>query len=424
MKKTLVLGLGLSGQAASALLLKRKEIVLGFDDDLKSKVHNLVHLLNQGIQLISHLDDINFSDIKEIIISPGISLKHPVCLMALQLQIPIVGELSLAFRYLSQKTLGITGTNGKTTVTLFIEHLLSTNGHQAKALGNVGVPLSGYVLEKDENEILVMELSSYQIESLNQPVLDAAVILNISPDHLDRYGHMEAYAQAKCMITHSLKEHSLLYVPQDLLINYSHLLKDERVVPYSLDEEPFISSLSLPEYEKMNLLAAWRLTEWIGITEAQFLESWKSFNKPKHRIEFVREINGIRFYDDSKGTNLDAVCKAVQSFDCPVILIAGGVHKGASYTYWIREEFKKVKKIVLLGSAKEFIYKDLTGFFDMIDANSMEEAVNIAFKEARKGEIVLLSPGCASFDMFKDYAERGERFKEKVNQLKEEIDKL
>lgn len=426
-----VLGLGLSGLGSAEFLLFKGKKVVGMDKNaasLKQKP-KVQELMTKGLTVLSDKDAVYFSREDKLILSPGIPLSHPICEMARSEGMEIIGEVELAFRFLKQKCIGITGTNGKTTVTLLIEHILQSAGLKARALGNVGDPLTQYLLNPDPEEIIVAEMSSYQLEILQQRCFDAAVILNITPDHLDRYGTMEEYAKAKCKILECMKEGGVAYVHTDVEREYKSLLNKSSYRTYGSGQDADVNLESIEylfplgyrkggRHDKENALAAFALVQKFNVTGEVFCKSLESFKKPPHRIEFVKTVDGVTFIDDSKGTNIDAVVQAVNAMQGPVMLIAGGVDKGASYTPW--NAFRdKVKCIYAIGEAKDKIAKELDGGFKVKREVSLSAAVNAAFAHAEAGDVVLLSPGCSSFDMFRDYVHRGEEFKKVIDLIEE-----
>lgn len=376
----LVIGLGISGKAAVSLLELQGYSVTGFDDRLSN-----LEIAWDGIDLV--------------VVSPGVEPSHKLYQEALARQIPLIGEAELALSHLQgkQRMLGVTGTNGKTTVTLLLEHVLTMSGYPAKALGNVGIPLSAYALDPHQDEILVVELSSYQLETMVTPVFDGAVLLNITPDHLDRYGNMHAYALAKWRLQHLLKPSAPFFVERQVM-------------------EQFPLGTGVIR-EMDNVAAAWALAQVIGVKKEQFFAAVKSFKKPPHRIEWVRELNGVTFFDDSKGTNVDAVICAVASMKGPTILIVGGVDKGGSYLPWKSAFTGKVKRMLAIGEAAPKIIGELGNDFIVEHVDSLEDAIKKAHKHAVFGDCVLLSPGCSSYDMFRDYAHRGEVFQQTVMEI-------
>ncbi|MBI2743680.1 MAG: UDP-N-acetylmuramoyl-L-alanine--D-glutamate ligase [Chlamydiales bacterium] len=444
MKKALILGLGVSGRSAAEFLLKKGYAVTAVEKsaDLLESNPEIKQLIKNG--LTSHKESAVFEkfDFDLLVPSPGVPQKHPLYARAIEEGIEVVGEAELAFRHMKQRAVAITGTNGKTTVTLLVEHILNKSGRKARALGNVGEPLTRYFLNPDPDEIVVAELSSYQLETMNSQVFDAAALLNITPDHLDRYPDMVSYAKAKCSIEKNLKPRSPLFVHEQVLPEFGSLFESRAFLTFGsnptshfwTDKEKVYQGEKveylLPlvyrgrgSHESENALAAWLLVREFGVTGEQFIQALNSFSKPSHRIEFVAKIEEVSYFDDSKGTNLDAVIRAVEAVPDPVILIAGGVDKGASYTPWIQAFQGKVKRIVAMGQAAQKIRSELGEAIQVEIVTSMEEAVCFAEQRAEKGGSVLLSPGCASFDMFRDYAHRGEEFKRCVNELEERSEK-
>lgn len=387
MKKVLVIGLGKSGLSALQLLTEQGKEAIGYDD---------AHAQNP---------DIEWTQIAQVVVSPGVPPDHFLYEKAVSLQIEVIGEAELALRSIKQRAVAITGTNGKTTVTLLTEHILKTAGIPARAVGNVGEPLSA--LRGSPEEVLVVELSSFQIETLRTRAFDAAVLLNITPDHLDRYTDMRAYAHAKCALEQCLKEGAPFFVQDAVLQTYGDLFTQP------VQQMPVLILPDMARHDRENALAAYALCRCFGVSEASFLRALWTFEKPAHRIEFVSEIDGICYYDDSKGTNVDAVIQAVYAMRGPVILIVGGVDKGASYLPWAIFK-EKVKQILALGQAAKKIAEELEPFFALQVVSSLREAVERARHIAVSGDTVLLSPGCSSYDMFRDYVQRGEEFKRYV----------
>lgn len=438
-KRILVIGMGLSGRSAAQFLMTHGAQVTGVDRDEKLlKTHPEIHtLIAKGltVQLDNELSSCNHFDL--VVLSPGVPPSNPLVQNAHQLKLPIIGEIELGCRSVKNPIIGITGTNGKTTVTLLVTHVLNHCGYPARALGNVGTPFTQELLTLSPDIEIVLELSSYQIETLYQPVLDVGLILNITPDHLDRYGTMEAYAAAKCQLEQCIKPDGYLYVEESTWETYQHLLDSDRIRLYGYSPNSYLFTdlhsvfregkreFDLPpelknkkSHDLENLLAAFAVCSEKGIAGEAFLSALKTFKKPSHRIEFVSEIKGVRYYDDSKGTNLDAVIRAVQSLEGSIILIAGGVDKGSPYTPWIEVFRNKVKSICAIGQAAVKMREQLDPHIPVMIFGSLQEAVHQAAHLAVTGDVVLLSPGCSSFDMFKDYAHRGEEFKRIVGETK------
>lgn len=446
MERALVIGLGISGLAAAELLLRDGYRVIGVDRHSKNLVQTpaAARLVELGMRILDENEVEDVGDFDILVVSPGISPEHALYKEACKRGIEIIGEAQLALRRSRQPCIGITGTNGKTTVTYLVEHILKSSGKKAKALGNIGLSLAGYFLAPDPEEIIVAELSSYQLETLNAPVINAGVILNITPDHLDRYSSMHDYARAKCRLQLCMKPGSPLYVHAAAAREYADLLPRNRLMTFGCDPEALFFTdceragkknekgemhleYSLPNFyhglgihDSENALAAWLLTQSFGVTVEQFLSALTTFRKPAHRIEHVANISGVDYYDDSKGTNIDAVIKAVNAMQGEVILLAGGVDKGASYGLWQSSFAGKVKHIFAFGQAREKIAQETGPFCRVEIVSDLQQAVERASAVAQKGECVLLSPGCASFDMFRDYAHRGEEFRRYVLHIQKE----
>lgn len=305
-----------------------------------------------------------------VVISPGYPLSHPVAVEGRRSGAEIIGEMELGMRYVQNRCLAITGTNGKTTSTLLTTHVLNVTGTKAKAVGNIGIPLCSYLLDPDPSEVLVVEVSSFQIETMKTPIFAAGGITNITPDHLDRYGSYAEYVAMKHRLSHFVKG-------------------------------PFYQGDDLPFYLS-------------GLSRTCFDEASQTFVRPPHRIEHIKTVDGISFYNDSKGTNVDAVCFAVKALPQPLILIVGGRDKGASYEVWNPLFENKVKRVLAIGEAAEKIQRELK--MDVEIVGTLENAFKRSLEYAREGDAVLLSPGCSSFDQFKNYEERGQVFKRLVEE--------
>ena len=436
-KRALVIGLGISGKSAIKFLLHQGYKVFGVDSrDLKEDVE-IKKLKGLGVEISLEENMSLGPEFSLVVTSPGVSSSHALVQEAKKLTIPIMGEAELAFKNIQGRAVAITGTNGKTTVTSLVEHVLKQAGRKAQSLGNIGSPLTEYAITPDLEKIVVAELSSYQLETLALPVFEAAVILNITPDHLDRYSDFTAYAEAKAQIQYCLKPGGDLYVDENAVAQFPSLFK-KPFYTMGVLESSFLRlkgvqvwegaeyMFSLPEeykelgvHDSLNAIAAWALCKRMGIFSSEFISGLTTFKKPSHRIEFIRTVSGVRYYDDSKGTNVDAVIRAVQSMKGTVTLIAGGVDKGSSYLPW-KEAFQgRIRKMILIGEASFKIADELGLFFNVKIVDSLEEAVKESERCALFGECVLLSPGCSSFDMFRDYAHRGKEFQKFVYLLED-----
>ena len=387
MKNVLIIGIGKSSQGAAKFLESQGSQVTCVDRYPRDGV------LSDETTFEPFAFDL-------VVLSPGIPLSHPCCVEAVKRGIEVIGEAELAFRFLKQPCVGITGTNGKTTVTDLVTHVLNVSGKKARALGNIGESLCAYLLHPDPEEIIVAELSSFQLETMSTPVFDAAAIINITPDHLDRYVSFEEYGLAKCRLQACVK--GQLYVGSRIDDMFMRRLKPEMV--FSKEENTEIAYALCRTYE---------------IDFKQFSSALKTFVRREHRVEFVKKIDGIAFYNDSKGTNVDAVIYAIKQFDSGVNLIVGGQDKNSSFDKWIQPFEGKVKRIFAIGSAREKIFSSLNHNFSIERVADLKEAIYLAFQEANKGEVVLLSPGCASFDQFHNFDDRGKQFKKWVLALEE-----
>ncbi|QVL55240.1 MAG: UDP-N-acetylmuramoyl-L-alanine--D-glutamate ligase [Simkaniaceae bacterium] len=380
--KALVIGLGKSGRGAAKLLLKQGYTVYAVDRTPQKMEGVTVCLEDEKVE----------ADL--VVLSSGISLNHP------QAKGNVMGEAELAIRALKNKMVGITGTNGKTTVTLLVTHVLNAMGIPARALGNVGASLAEYACTPDPNEILIVELSSYQLETLETVAFDVGLITNITPDHLDRYPSFEAYRDTKLRLKELIQEGGTFIEEGD---SYLQLTKNERywhlIGPHAV-------------------CMAWKICRVFDVTWEGFNTALITFNKPPHRMEIVDIIEGITFINDSKGTNIESVMYGVNQVEGPIFLIAGGQSKGDSFKKWKKPFTPKVKGIFTIGETALQIEKELGDVIPTVCCKNLRVAVDKARNAAHTGDTVLLSPGCASFDQFRDYEERGEMFKEIIREVR------
>ncbi|MBJ7449127.1 MAG: UDP-N-acetylmuramoyl-L-alanine--D-glutamate ligase [Parachlamydiales bacterium] len=429
-KKALIIGFGVSGQSSAQALLKQGYSVTV--TDIKPEPCQNI----PNVEFVSP-EDLDVSEFDIAILSPGVMPNDLAYQKTRASNCRIIGEAQFGLSLLKPITLlGITGTNGKTTVTLMVNHILNYAGINSVAIGNVGIPVTEFALKQNQEKVAVVELSSYQIDTLECQDFDAVVLLNVSPDHLDRYGTMESYANSKIKVLDHVKMSGESWIFESCIENWSSLLKGKNykifgygnncIIKSDLDHIIFEENIEtfLPlEYRGRcshnieNILAAFSLCRFLGISSQQFADGLAHFKKPSHRIEFVREHSGIRFFDDSKGTNIDAVMRAVESFKEPIVLIAGGLHKGCSYKTWLKPFKGRVKSIHAIGQASHQIKAELNEEIPVDVCVTLEDAVRSALNNAQKGDVVLLSPGCASWDMFKSYVHRGEEFKKIVGSL-------
>ena len=413
--KALILGKGVSGRGAATLL---KSIGFSFD-------------FYQDGDPFPDLSVFDFA-----VKSPGFSINHKILRYLRAKKVPTLGEIELAFRFSRGKIVSVTGTNGKSTTTAIIHNSLKTNGYKTFIGGNFGVPFSEFALKTESDTTSVIELSSFQIEDIRSYRSEVSVILNITPDHMNRYRNLKEYALAKIkLIKHSdvtvlnrddkllkgLKGENLLFFSRkekaDVYIKNGSIVVNVR----GKSEIP-VGELPLKGVHNLeNYMAAAAVLSLLGLTEEEIVKGFKSFKGLPHRTEPVETVSGVRFINDSKSTNPDSMKKALESFES-VILIAGGSDKGLDFSH-LKELFKeRVKAAVFIGETGELLTETFKETTLTVRADSMEEAVRKAFELSEKGDTVLLSPGCASFDMFKNFEERGEAFKQAVLKLKRDLE--
>lgn len=433
------MGLGISGQAAALFLIRRGAQVAGVDKNAIAlqATAPIKHLQSLGLAIYSESEPIDVAMFDFVVVSPGIPQTHFIYVEAKRLAKEIIGEIELACRSLQGTSLGITGSNGKTTTTMLTTHVLNAAGKPAAALGNIGIPLTTALDDPLlKGKILVLELSSWQLDTLQSKPLDAAIILNITPNHLDRYDNLEEYALAKLHLFDCIKEgcpyfmgdrawqtfHHVCQKKKPILFGYSNgsdLFCDKEKIFFNKAIEYVLPKqyIGLTSHDVENMMAAYLLCRSQGVDKETFLQAFSTFQKPPHRIEFVRRIQDVAYYNDSKGTNIDAVARAVESLPGQIVLIAGGVHKGTSYRPWIDVFKGKVRHVCAIGQAADLIRQDLTPFIPVDILGSLKEAIDHASNLSHCGDSILLSPGCSSYDMFRNYEHRGEEFKRIVQSL-------
>lgn len=445
-KKVLVCGIALSGISAAILLNKMGAFVTLQDIKTEDKIdYNDLQLIkdnNINLYLGKNPDDILY-DIDYIIVSPGIPLTLPYIQKAKKLNIPIIGELELGYIFCKSQVIGITGTNGKTTTTTLVSEIIKNFKGKVYTVGNIGIPFTSQVLSINEDDICVAEVSSFQLETIKTFRPNIACVLNITPDHLDRHKTYENYILSKENIFSNQKEDDYLILNYDDKICFDMARKSKsKVIFFStkeeldrgifykknnifvkLDQEYVISTekikvLGLHNIE--NIIAAIAISECLKIPKNIIIETINNFKGVEHRIEYVTKINNIKFYNDSKGTNVEAAIKSIEAMERPILLIAGGYDKKVSFTEFAKVINKKVKQLVLIGESSDKIIEECNklGYTNIIKVNTLEEAVKTCYIKAENGDCILLSPACASWDMFKSYEERGNLFKEIVLNLR------
>lgn len=420
-RRVLIVGLARSGIAAARFAAQAGATVVVTDrraaEDLAPAREALA-----GLPIAYHLgthDPEDFVAAELIVASPGVPLQLPALAAAQQRGIPIVSEVELALQACPCPVIAITGTNGKSTTTALLGAIFTAAGHRVVVAGNIGTPVLDHLAALATAEYLILEVSSYQIEitpSL-QPV--TTILLNMTPDHLDRYGSFAAYIAAKQLLVDRLPATAtLIYNGADPIVsNMSQGCRARGIdlVPHLVTWQVAGCAL-VGSHNLENITAAALAARQHGIGVEVIRAAIKKFPGLPHRCQHVAEWRGIHFYNDSKGTNVGAVAKSLAGFTQPVILIAGGVDKGTGYRALRESVQQHVKGLVLLGAARAAIHAEFQGLVPIVEVANMHEAVAQAIRQAQAGDVVLLSPACASFDQYRDYAHRGDDFVQAVQQ--------
>ena len=448
-KKVMIIGAGISGTAAADLLIDSGAEIVLYDANAKGLLDEASVRLRlsgrfNGRIVLGDIPDDCREKLDYLILSPGVPRDLPFVLLMEKRGTKVIGEIELGYYYAKGKLVGITGTNGKTTTTALTGHILSKVYEDTIVVGNIGTPYTEFAKGTKEQTMTVAELSSFQLDTIETFRPDAAVVLNITPDHLDRHHTMKNYIQAKMNIAvnQTRDDICVLNYEDATLREYDGKTKS-RIVWFSskrrLDDGLYyedgsiyravggsstlviktdeLQLIGVHNYE--NVMAACAVAFHFNVPLETLREALRSFKPVEHRIEYVATKNGVKYYNDSKGTNPDASIQAVKAMNAPTYLIGGGYDKGADYSEWIECFGDKIKHLVLMGQTKDKIADcaKMHGFSDITFVNSMEEAVEFCSAHAVSGENVLLSPCCASWGMFKNYEERGKIFKELVNAL-------
>lgn len=444
-KRIVILGGGESGVGA-ALLAQAKgyEVFVSDKSTIAQTYKDILKEASIGFEEGFHSDELILKA-SIVVKSPGIPNTAPIVQKLYEIGVDVIGELEFASRFTKAKLIGITGTNGKTTTTLLTYHLLKEAGLKVGLAGNVGSSLAKQVI-KDEFDYYVVEISSFQLDDMVLFKPDVAILLNITPDHLDRYEYdLEKYAQSKFGIVKNLEKTApFIYFADDIEIaSRLHLVDEGRRLPISIGDKvregayssegelhfivadgttAFKISLSdIPlkgSHNAINTMAAVLAAVVTGVPGNAIVKGLKSFKNAPHRMEKVGEINGISFINDSKATNVDAVFYALEGFAEPLIWIAGGIDKGNNYDKIISLVKKNVKAMVCLGKDNAKLKDYFQDILPLKEENvAMKGAVEKAFSLAERGDVVLLSPACASFDLFKNYEDRGDQFRAAVGAL-------
>jgi UDP-N-acetylmuramoylalanine--D-glutamate ligase len=445
-KRVLVVGLARTGMATALFCAARGARVTATDSRTESEIGDAITKLRDAgivLELGCHQEK-TFLEQDLIVPSPGVPADEPHLQVARAKGITIWSEIELAYRFMKGRLIGITGSNGKTTTTSLVEHILKTAGMQTILAGNIGTPLIGYVDETKNETCTVVELSSFQLELIDTFRPNVGVFLNLTPDHLDRHHTMQAYGAAKARLfeNQTSEDAAVLnaddaattpYAPslprvywfsrKQRVAHGAYLRGEEIVFRQDGTEEVLLTLEDIPlagAHNVENVLAAATAARLTGAPAAAIAKGVKSFAGVEHRLEFVAEIAGVRYYNDSKATNVDATLKALDAFPGRILIILGGKDKGSDYTVLQKPLREKAILALLIGAAAEKIEKQISGSVALERAETLERAVETASHAAQRGDVVLLAPACASFDQFKNYEHRGRVFKDLVRQLEKQ----
>lgn len=443
-KKISVIGAFSSGIGAAKLAKRFGAVPFVSDSSDNEKVKRSVEQLkNENILFETGQHSEKVFDCDLMIVSPGVPSDAPVLKSALQKKIKVISELEFAASFCKGKIVAITGTNGKTTTTSLCAHLFNVCGAKTYSAGNIGLAFSEIAPDVKENEFVALEVSSFQLDLIDKFKPAVAMILNITPDHLNRYENkFENYITSKLLIYKNQDENDYLIVNADseiLVKSITHHKSNDLMFSTTTDQNngcslnnnivefrqngkvEFSCSTSdifiRGEHNIANAMAVICAAKIFGFNHEKIVEGLSSFKGVEHRLELVREIGGVKFINDSKATNVDSVWYALRSFTEPIFLILGGQDKGNDYNQIKDLVVEKVKKIYAIGSSADKVFNFFHSFVKVEIKKSLEDIVVTSVNEARENEIVLLSPACASFDMFDNYEHRGEVFKKAVNDL-------
>ena len=447
-KKVLVVGLGKSGLAA-ALFLRRRGAHVTVSDvrSAEALAKEIPALMEAGIMVETGGHGLlTFRRQDLIVVSPGVPLDTPELVQVKHFGLPVIGELELAARFLKGHTLAVTGSNGKTTTTTLLGEILNAGGLPTLVGGNIGVPVVALIDDSSDESWSVLEVSSFQLETTEEFHPNIAVILNITPDHLDRHGSFENYIRAKERIfAAQTAEDCLVLNADNTPCEEAATRAAARVYWFSIEHpvpqgawleqgsvayrpapdaatEYVIPSRGIPlkgAHNVENVLAAVVAARLAGVPAEAIRRAIENFRAVEHRLEYVATRNGVEYYNDSTATNVDATAKAVASFSSGIHLILGGKDKGSPYTVLADLLRERVTAVYTIGVAAPKIEKDLRGVVSILSCETLDKAVSAAASAARAGEVVVLAPACSSYDQFENYEQRGRVFKELVKALRD-----
>jgi UDP-N-acetylmuramoylalanine--D-glutamate ligase len=440
----LAIGLARTGVATALFCAKHNAIVTATDTRLESELGDGPAKLREAgviLELGGHVEKTYL--VQDLIIpSPGVPADDPLLVKARSKGITIWSEIELAYRFLEGELIGITGSNGKTTTTTLVHHILQVGGKQAILAGNVGTPLISCVEQMSAGTVSAVELSSFQLELTDKFRPNIAVFLNLTPDHLDRHKTFEAYAAAKARIfikqteldaavlnaddapTVALapKKPQVFWFSRKKIVDQGACVSGQDVVIMHRGKQEFVMKVAeIPlagAHNLENVLAAATAARLAEVDAATIGKAIRSFSGVEHRLEFVTDVGGVRYFNDSKATNVDATLKALDAFPGRILIILGGKDKGSDYTVLQKPLREKAILALLIGAAADKIENQIAGSVAIERAGTLQYAVEVAAQTAKSGDVVLLAPACASFDQFQSYEHRGRVFKELVRGLR------
>jgi UDP-N-acetylmuramoylalanine--D-glutamate ligase len=444
-KHIVVVGLGRTGVSLTGFLIRQGASVTAIDSATEDKIKEAASAVrNLGARTILGANEGQvFESADMIVLSPGVPHTLPEIRNAQLKNIPVIGEIELAARFIKTPIIAVTGTNGKSTVTMLVGAMLQAAGRSVFLGGNLGTPLIDYVSENQQADFVVAEISSFQLDTIETFKPKVSVLLNITDDHLDRYDDFNAYAKSKARIFLNQTEEEVAVIngADPAIVGLTGNIKARRHV-YNCDKECdtrswidghtvyfhiegngefSIECSDIPlkgRFNLENVSAAVLAALAVGVSRETIEQAVRSFQGLSHRVQFVDTVKGVNYYDDSKGTNVDAVVRALESFSSPVVLIMGGRDKGGGYEVLGPQLNRVVKHLIVMGEAAEKIESALGNMVSATRVSDMAQAVKTASSLASEGDIVLLSPACSSFDMYTSYAQRGDDFKHQVLKLK------
>lgn len=448
-KRVLVVGSGISGVAATELLKKNGIETILFDGNKDLDVEALKQKAPVFTDVEIILGELSAEDMERVdlvVLSPGVPTDIPMVNALREREIPIWGEIELAYQFGRGRIVAITGTNGKTTTTALVGEIMERCYKDVKVVGNIGIPYTSVAADTTDDTVIVAEVSSFQLETTHDFKPEVSAILNITPDHLNRHHTMECYIETKESITKNQDtgntcvlnyedevlrafgektEAKVLFFSSKRKLERGLYLENDEI--YYADGKDTVKVIGIDELNILgrhnyeNVMAATGMAVSFGVPMECIVEALKHFQAVEHRIEYVTEKRGVKFYNDSKGTNPDAAIQGIRAMVRPTYLIGGGYDKESEYDAWIESFDGKVKKLVLIGQTREKIAECAKkhGFTDIVLSDSLEEAIDVCYQNAVDGDAVLLSPACASWGMFANYEERGRIFKEYVHHLEE-----